>query len=228
MRYRSTFRKGLLLCLLFSMALHAWAEAGPARANTVALPKPRLTGKLSVEQALAQRRSVRKYGARALTMQEVSQLLWAAQGITASWGGRTAPSAGALYPLELYLAAGNVKGLARGLYHYAPAESALRLVRGGDARQALFKACLRQGCVRDAPVVLIIACVESRTARKYGGRATRYVDIEVGAVCQSVHLQCESLGLGTVAVGAFHDRAVSRVMGEKPAPRLLMPIGPRR
>lgn len=195
----------------------------------IRLSEPRRKGGVSIEEALAQRRSVRSYGQRPLTLQEVSQLLWSAQGVTAQWGGRTAPSAGALYPLEVYLAASSVTNLAQGLYHYDPQKHTVRLVRpwGSEARAALSEAALSQSCVSEAPAVLIIAAVEARTARKYGQRAARYVNMEVGCACQNVYLQCEAMELGTAAVGAFDDKAVGRLLGEEPSPLLLMPIGPK-
>jgi len=196
--------------------------------DTIVLPKPAQAGEISVEATLATRRSIRTYGARPLTMQEVSQLLWAAQGITNRRGFRTAPSAGALYPLEVYLAAGNVAGLPQGLYRYEPQGHRLRVISDRDVRTALAKAALRQMWIKEAPVVLVIAAVYSRTTRKYGGRAERYVHMEVGCVCQNIHLQCESLNLGTCAVGAFSDDAVGRILKEKPKPLLLMPVGARR
>ena len=219
---------GLLACLVVMLLAQHGTDGGPAEeARRVKLPPPQTSAGMPLEKALAQRRSVREYGSRALTLQEVSQLLWSAQGVTASWGGRTAPSAGALYPLELYIAAGNVTDLTPGLYHYATKEHALRKVRSEDVRGPLAKAALGQRCVRDAAAVIVIAAEYERTARKYGSRATRYVHIEVGCVCQNIHLACESLNLGTVAVGAFDDGKVGRVLGEAPAPLLLMPVGPK-
>lgn len=195
------------------------------RGEMIDLPKPDHRGATSIEETIARRRSVRTYSTRALTLKEVSQLLWAAQGITGARGKRAVPSAGALYPLEVYVAVGKVDGLPAGLYHYRPGEHKLRLVRKGDVRVALARAAWRQACVREAPAVLLVAAVYSRTARKYGGRAKRYVHMEVGCVCQNVYLQCEALKLGTVAVGAFSDRAVERILGEAAKPLLLMPVG---
>jgi len=216
------------VCTVMLALLHARAGGQGKEAAAPTLPKPRLAGDLPLEKALLQRRSVRTYAERALTLAEVSQLLWAAQGVTAPWGGRTAPSAGALYPLEVYLAVGEVDGLRPGLYHYSPNEHALRTVKEKDVRRPLSKAAVGQRWVADAPAVIVIAAVAKRTASKYGARAERYVNMEVGCVCQNVHLQCESLGLGTVAVGAFEDRDVRRILGEEPAPLLLMPVGAKR
>ena len=203
------------------------AAAPENKEHRTPLPRPRLKGPVSVEQALRSRRSVRRYDERALGLDEVSQVLWAAQGITTTDGKRTAPSAGALYPLEIYLIAGKVNDLAPGIYHYLPRRNALQLLRPGDARKQLadVKAAWGQRWVWDAPAVVVISAVPRRTARKYGGRAMRYIYMEVGCVCQNIHLQCEALALGTVAIGAFEEKAVKRTIGEDPIPLLLMPLG---
>lgn len=198
----------------------------------IALPEPRSDGTLSVEQALGKRRSVREYAEGPLTLVELGQVLWAAQGVTEpqeDWpsGLRTAPSAGALYPLELYVLAAQVDGLDVGLYRYVPREHALQPVAGGDVRKALGRAALRDRSITGAPAVLVVAAEYRRTAVKYGDRAERYVHIEVGAVAQNVHLQSESLGLGTVIVGAFHDEAVKSALDLPPGhePLAVMPLG---
>jgi len=201
---------------------------GKSPDNEITLPAPALKGKLSVEEALHRRRSVRDYTQGALSLAQVSQLLWAAQGITQRAEGlRTAPSAGATYPLEIYLVAGNVNGLAAGIYRYIPARHALLRTAEGDVRAKLRDASLGQPWVREAPATLAIAAVYARTASRYGGRAQRYVDIEVGHAGENVYLQAESLGLGTVAVGAFNDGEVKKVLGLKKeeAPLYLMPVG---
>ena len=193
----------------------------------IKLGPPRLNGAMSVEEALHQRRSVRTFAAAPLDLQVVSQILWAAQGVTNAEGYRTAPSAGALYPLVVYVVAGNVAGLAPGAYRYQPQEHALVLVRSGDLRGRLAAAALEQASIRDAPAVLVIAADDRRTAQKYGDRARRYVDIEVGLVAQNVYLQATACGLGTVLVGAFEDPKVAEVLG-LPASQLplgLMPLG---
>ncbi len=223
------------LCLVTSVALLvAWAgvtscetqPSGP-EAGTISLPQPDLTGPVSVEEAMAKRRSVRSYDKRPLKQKEIAHLLWAAQGVTASWGGRTAPSAGALYPLEVYIAVNGVEGLPAGVYSYEPKGHRLRQIRSGDVRDALSQAALGQRCVRDAPAIIVISAVYERTTRKYGPRGRRYVYMEVGYASQNVYLQCEALGLGTVAVGAFDDDKVKRILGEDPEPLLLMPVGPK-
>jgi SagB-type dehydrogenase family enzyme len=172
-----------------------------------------LEGEVSLEETLAARRSIRDYTGDALHLEEVSQLLWAAQGITSDWGGRTAPSAGALYPLEVYLVAGEVEGLASGVYKYDPEEHELSVVREGDVREELARVALGQGPVREAAIDIVIAAVYERTVRKYGDRAERYVHMEAGHAGQNVYLQATALGLGTVTIGAFQDVRVQEVMG---------------
>jgi SagB-type dehydrogenase family enzyme len=161
---------------------------------------------------------------------DVAQILWSAQGITHPEDLRTTPSAGALYPLEIILLAGEVSDLAAGVYRYRPRAHDLVLVKDGDERLSLFATALSQECVRDAPAVLAIAGVLKRTARKYGDRARRYVQMEVGNATQNLYLQAEALALATVVVGAFDDADARRVLG---LPRdqevlALMPFGNSR
>ena len=197
--------------------------------RSVKLPEPKEKGKMSVEEAIQKRRSRRSFKPDALTLEEVSQILWSAQGITEKRRGfRASPSAGATYPLEVYLVAGNVKELDAGLYRYEPEENRLVLVRKGDIREGVCAAALGQGMLEDAPATVVIAAVYERTARRYGRRATRYVHIEVGHAGQNIYLQCEALGLGTCAIGAFHDERLKKVLGIDEEPLYLMPIGKSR
>lgn len=198
-------------------------------ADIVRLPPPRLTGGMAVESALQGRRSVREYARAALSLQELGQLLWAAQGTTSPDGHRTAPSAGALYPLELNVVAGNVTDLAAGVYRYLPAEHRLAPVAAGDRRRALAAAALDQDWMRSAPAALVIAAVHERTARKYGARAERYVHLEAGCAAENVALQAVALGLGTVVVGAFDDAEVAKVtaLRAEERPIAILPLGRR-
>lgn len=189
------------------------------------LPEPSFSSRTSVEEALSRRRSVREYGREPLTLEEIGQLLWAAQGMTEKWGGRTAPSAGALYPLEIYLLAGEVKGLKSGLYHYRPGDHSISLTTTDDLRGQITEASLGQDQISKAPATLIIAAVYQRTTQKYGERGIRYVQQEIGSVCQNVHLQAESLNLGTVWIGAFDDRQVKEALGITEEPLAIMPVG---
>jgi SagB-type dehydrogenase family enzyme len=212
---------------------------GPVRAGdeemarskpVVSLPEPRRSGEVALERLLESRRSRREFAAEPLPLSAVSQLLWAAQGVTHPSGLRTAPSAGALYPLEIHLVAAEVSGLAPGVYRYDPRGHRLRLEREGDRRGAVVSAALDQDWMADAPVMLVIAAVYRRSERKYGQRAPRYVHMEVGHVAQNVYLQAEALGLGTTMVGAFDDLDLARALGlpteEKPLG--LLPVGRRR
>jgi SagB-type dehydrogenase family enzyme len=198
-----------------------------AKGESMKLPKPKSSGQTSLEEALSKRRSVRAYHQDPLNVEEVSQLLWAAQGVTEKWGGRTAPSAGALYPLEIYLLAGEIKGLEPGLYHYHPADHSIAQRKAKDLRGEVTEASLNQDQILKAPATLIIAAVHQRTMKKYGQRGIRYVDMEVGSVCQNVHLQAESLKLGTVWIGAFDDQDVKQVLGIAEEPLAIMPVGRR-
>ncbi len=193
------------------------------------LPRPELDGKLSIEKGLLGRRSIREYVAGSLTLAEISQLLWAAQGVTHALGFRTAPSAGALYPLEVYLVVGNVEGLHPGVYRYDARAHTLLAVADGDKRAALSAAALGQECVAEAAVALVFSAVYRRTTAKYGERGVRYVHMEVGHAAQNVYLQAASLRLGTVVVGAFQDDKVKQVIAAAPEeqPLCIMPIGRR-
>ncbi len=195
--------------------------------DAISLPAPCLDGGFSLEHALRERRSLREFGKTALTREEISQLLWAAQGVTSRDGLRTAPSAGALYPLELYLAVGMAGDLDPGVYKYAPAGHKLAKIVAGDRRRELAATAHGQDCVADAAAVLVFAAAERRTTRKYGSRGVRYVHIETGHAAQNVFLQATALGLGAVVVGAFDDDRLRETLrlpdGE--APLYLMPLG---
>ena len=194
----------------------------------IKLPEPRYESETSVEEALSKRRSIRDYSGENLTLNEVSQLLWAAQGITAPpWGGRTAPSAGALYPLELYVVVGDVEGIDKGVYKYSREEHELEKVKEGDIRAELAEAAGGQECVRDAAIDIVFTAVYERTTRKYGERGIRYVHMEAGHAAQNVYLQAVSLDLGTVVIGAFIDDRVKELVnaGEQEKPLYIMPVG---
>lgn len=195
--------------------------------SAVDLPEPRLSGLVSLEETLAERRSIREYSQTPLTMEQVSQLLWAAQGITSDGGGRTAPSAGALYPLEIYLIAGNVEDLAPGIYKYYPQGHKLVRLQDRDVRRELSAAALGQAPVNAGAIDLVISAVYGRTTQKYGERGIRYAQIEVGHAAQNVVLQATSLNLGAVTIGAFDDNLVEAVIGlpENESALYIIPIG---
>jgi len=174
----------------------------------LALPTARLAGAASLEATLAQRRSLRSFAATPLTAAQAGQLLWAAQGISDAQGRRTAPSAGASYPLVLYLVAGRVEGIARGVHRYQPQGHRLVAVAAGDAVVAVAAAARNQAWLGDAPALIVIAAQPGRTVARYGARADRYVAIEAGAAAQNLLLQAVALGLGGTLVGAFDDMAL--------------------
>ena len=193
----------------------------------IQLPEPRYDGDVSVEHALQMRRSVRSYRNDPLNINEISQILWAAQGITRPRGFRTAPSAGALYPLELYLAAGNVKALPSAIYKYRPDGHFLLERVSGDHRSELSRAALRQSAIKKAPAVLLFCAVYARMTGKYGQRGLRYVYMEVGHAAQNACLQAIALGLNTVVIGAFRDTEVKQIaqLPDDEQPQYFVPVG---
>lgn len=194
----------------------------------IALPRPELKGRVSVEEALYSRISRRSFKEQGLSLVQVGQLLWSAGGLGAPGAAgvsRAAPSAGATYPLELYLAAGKVEGLAAGLYHYDYRAHALVVRQRADLRARLARASLGQEMVAQAPAVIVMAARYERTTRRYGERGYRYVCMEAGYVSQNIYLQAEALQLATVAVGAFDDAAVKEILAVEEDPLLLMPVG---
>jgi SagB-type dehydrogenase family enzyme len=193
------------------------------------LPRPQTKGGRSLEECLAERRSVRSYRIASMTAAELGQLLWAAQGITAEGQLRTAPSAGALYPLELYVVAARVEGFVPAVYHYRADHHELTLVRSGDASRELARASLEQECVRDSAAMLLFAAVYSRTTGKYGQRGIGYVHMEAGHAAQNVLLQATALGLGAVPVAAFRDDEVKQIaqLPQDHAPIYMVAVGKR-
>jgi SagB-type dehydrogenase family enzyme len=182
---------------------------------------------MALERTLSQRQSVRAFAPKTLTVAQVSQLLWAAQGITRNGRFRTAPSAGALYPLELYLVTGKVDGLEPGVYHYLPRDHSLAKSASGDLRSELSSAALSQRAISSAPAVLVMCAVYDRVTGKYGRRGDRYVHMEAGHAAQNFALQAVALGLASVPIGAFRDAQVQQVIGLSPAfePLYLLPVG---
>lgn len=193
----------------------------------IKLPRPRLRSETSLEEALVKRRSVREFSKEPLSLAAIGQLLWAAQGITDKEGKRTAPSAGALYPLEVYLVCHAVENVAAGVYQYRPSAHTLEPVTLGDKRRLLAAAAGMQSSVNQGAAILVIAADYTRTSKKYGDRATRYVHMEAGHAAQNVCLQATALNLGTVVVGAFNDLLVRQVLSlpDHEQPLYLMPVG---
>jgi SagB-type dehydrogenase family enzyme len=223
-------------CPIFiSFCLAVMTIFGPAAAGAgtgeVGLPQPRLESRVSVEEALLKRRSVRDFAAAPLTLAEIGQLLWAAQGVTSASGQRAAPSAGALYPLELYVVAGQVTGLAAGVYRYVPKNHTLLPVTSSDRRAALSKGAWKHHSITDAPASLVFSAVFTRTTRKYGERGVRYVYMDAAHAAENVYLQAVALDLATFIIGGFDDglvaQAVNLAAGEEAV--AIMPLGrPKR
>jgi SagB-type dehydrogenase family enzyme len=195
--------------------------------DVIKLPQPRTSGGVSVEEALQRRRSIRDFPDDPVSIADVSQLLWAAQGVTTAAGERTAPSAGATFPLEVYLVAGRVDDLEAGVYKYRPRTHRLEKVVGGDVRAALTKAALGQDCVKRCAAAFVLASVYGRTTVEYGERGVRYVHMEAGHAGQNIHLQAAALNLGAVVVGAFDDGDVAGLLGlaGKEQPLYIIPVG---
>ncbi len=196
----------------------------------ITLPPPAFKGTLSLEEALNARRTVRSFAPTTLSLDQLSQLLWATYGMTGPRGGmKTTPSAGALYPLDCYLAAGDdgVDGLEGGVYHYLPSPHALEAMTPGDRRQEIARASLSQMWMAKAPVMMIITAEYERITGKYGERGIRYAHMEVGHAGENLFLQCVALGLGAGIVGAFTDDAVADAAGLPPGhePLLIVPLG---
>jgi len=195
------------------------------------LPEPSYKSPVSIEEAMLVRRSIREYADKPLTLKQLSQILWAAQGITERrWGFRTAPSAGATYPLEVYVVVkyGGVEDLDPGIYHYLPVSHEIELVKPGDHSRDLMRAALGQEWVLEAAVNLVINAIYERTTRRYGERGYRYVYMEVGHVGQNIYLQCVSLGLACVVIGAFYDDEVKRIIGGAGEPLYIIPVGVKK
>jgi len=193
------------------------------------LPSPNQKGIISLEEAIARRKSVRYFAPQPISKWQLSQILWAAQGSSDASGNRTVPSAGATYPLEIFVVCGAncIEQIGEGIYHYHTDSHSLTLHRQGDTRLELARAALGQEYIYEAPVDIVICAVYERTLRRYGTRGKRYVHIEVGHAGQNIYLQTTALGLGTAAIGAFSDEPVREVLrlDKQYRPLYIMPVG---
>lgn len=223
---RKGFKLRLLIAPIALVSLFA-GEACLADKDFHKLPKPGFEADSCLNTLLRQRRTSRAFASRALSLTEVAQLLWAAQGITSREGYRTAPSAGALYPLELHLVVGNIKELPSGSYRYDPEHHILQTAMSGDIRHAIAEAALNQDWIAQAPAVVVVSAVDSRTTRKYGRRGVRYVHMEVGHASQNLLLKAVALGLGGAIVGAFDDDRLKRLLRlpTDEHPLAILPVG---
>ncbi len=190
-----------------------------------ALPKPKLKGAVSVEESIYKRRSVRNYASKTVSLEDVSQILWACQGITDPRGRfRAAPSPGALYPLEVYIVKDD------GVFHYMPTGHKLEAISDKNLKAELAAAAWGQVFIQDAGLDIIICAVYDRVTAKYGKNGIRWTDMEAGHAAQNVFLQAEALGLSGVPVGAFDENAVSRLLNlpRESKPIYILPIGYKR
>jgi len=196
----------------------------------VYLPSPSQKGGMSLAEAIVRRRSIRHFTPQPISQSQLSQILWAAQGTSAtSWEYRTVPSAGATYPLEIFVVCGTncIEEVGSGIYHYNTDSHSLTLQHKEDVRSKLATAALDQEFIYQAPVDIVICAIYERTAMRYGARGRRYVHMEVGHAGQNIYLQATALGLATVAIGAFYDERVREVLqlDEQYKPLYIMPIG---
>ena len=200
---------------------------GTSAQDVIQLPEPVQDGSVSVEYALSNRRSVRHYKNEPLTLSEISQLLWAAQGITAGRGLRTAPSAGALFPLEVYMVAGNITHLPAGIYKFNNRDRTISRNVEKDKRSELSRAALNQRSIARAPAVLLICAVYERVTRTYGQRGIPYTLMEIGHAAQNVCLQAVAMGMGTVVIGAFRDEEIKMIanLAKDEQPVYIIPVG---
>ncbi len=193
------------------------------------LPSPQLSGDYSVEEAISERASRRDFIDEPLSLEMVSQLLWAAQGRGADMetgATRTVPSAGATHPLEVYLFAGEVDELEKGVYRYLHFDHGLeKVITGDNLSRELAEAALGQGFIAEAPATIVLVADFDRTTSRYRERGVRYVHMEIGHATQNIYLQCEALGLGTVAVGAFSDEDVMAILDTDKSPLMIIPFG---
>ena len=198
------------------------------KGDIIRLPSVKTRGEISVEEAIYHRRSRREFEDKHLTLFHLSQILWAGQGISSKAGFRTVPSAGATYPLVLYVAVGKVEDLACGLYRYTPQQHSLIPLLREDIRQELAREAWGQTMIAKAAVDIIIAANFQRTTSRYGSRGRRYVYMEAGHSSENIYLECESLGLATCAVGAFNDERVKNILRIEEEPLYIMPVGLKR
>jgi SagB-type dehydrogenase family enzyme len=198
------------------------AERGPApqmhkdyQLEVISLPPVEPRG-MSLEEAIRRRRSVREYSQEPLALEELARLLFYGIGVTGpAEYKRAAPTAGGLTPIELYPVVNNVAGLERGLYHYDALGHHLHLLRRGDLRREIARACLDQDFLAQAAAVLVLTAVHRRTAWKYGERAYRYILLDAGHAAENIQLEATALGLGSCPIGAFFDDELNRLLGLK-------------
>jgi len=210
-----------------TVLIMAFLAASASIDSQVHLPEPGDPCGMTLAEAIVTRRSVRSYSEEPLTLQQLACLLFAAGGITSDRGFRAAPSAGATYPMTIYVVSERVQDLQPGIYEFHPDSMVLVAVAGGEFLDGLAEAALGQPCIRDCAAAVVLAARYSRTTRVYGDRGYMYVHMEAGHISQNIYLQAAGLGLGTVAVGAFIDEEVAELMRleEDMTPLYIMPVG---
>ncbi|MBO8131766.1 MAG: SagB/ThcOx family dehydrogenase [Candidatus Marinimicrobia bacterium] len=190
------------------------------------LPYPNYKGGVSLEEAIYKRRSIRDFSEKKLTLEQISQLLWAAQGITDNrYGFRTAPSAGATYPFDVYIIVDRVDKLDSGIYRYIPQDHLLENIEKGRFNKILADFALGQDAIAQAPVNILLSAVYERTTSRYGKRGIMYVHIEAGHIAQNIHLQAVTLGLGSVPIGAFYPEKIKSRFNLPGEPLYIIPVG---
>lgn len=222
-----------IFIVLLILSNHLLFSQNSSDSLPIKLPQPTLKGNMSVEEALLLRRSIRDYQDKPLTIAQISQVLWSAYGVSDSIRYKTkklltSPSAGATYPLEIYILVGKVEGLEAGIYKYNSDKHTIKLLIKGDFRRKLMKASYHQEMLAEAPATIFWSAVFERTTSKYGKRGQeRYVCMDLGHSAQNVYLQCEALGLGTCAIGAMDDEETSELfmLPKNETPLYSMPIG---
>lgn len=187
---------------------------------SINLPKPHLKGTKSIEECIYNRESVRKYKDKKIEIEKISQILWSAQGLKGF--KRTVPSAGATYPLEIYVTLKD-----KGFFHYNFKKHILELIIEEDLSKNLARASWDQNFIAEAYMNIIICAIFSRTTQRYGERGVRYVFIEIGHCAQNIHLEAVALGLASVPIGAYEDDRVKEVLNlpKKTEPLYIIPIG---
>lgn len=197
-------------------------KQGVCQMDKISLPEPDKDSDISLEETINKRRSIRSFKNEDLTLNQISQLLWAGQGITDKQRNyRAVPSAGALYPMELYVVKED------GVYHYLPSSCDIEKLKDKDLRRDLSDAALGQRPIQEAPISIVMCAVYERVTSKYGQRGIRYTHIEAGHIAENIQLQAVSLGLGSVPIGAFVDERVQKVLDipENHIPVYIIPVG---
>ncbi len=198
-----------------------------AGSGEISLPLPKTDNGMGINQVISSRRSVRRYSSQPLTLAELSQLLWSAQGITDPRGKkRSAPSAGAIYPLKLYVSVkpGGVKGISEGIYLYLPQEHKLKKLISGDHQASLAQIAFGQIWMAQAPIIFIFTAEPSRMISRYRERAWLYIHLEAGMASENLMLQAVALGMGSCAVGAFWENRLAKLLKLSPSQKSLLMV----